>query len=53
MDLATLIKPVLTAGELRIVGSTTFEEFKAKPDFARWLARGILPRAEARRATGA
>ncbi len=28
MDLATLIKPVLTAGELRIVGSTTFEEFK-------------------------
>jgi ATP-dependent Clp protease ATP-binding subunit ClpA len=28
MDLATLIKPVLTAGELRIVGSTTFEDFK-------------------------
>jgi len=28
LDLATLIKPVLTAGELRIVGSTTFEEFK-------------------------
>jgi ATP-dependent Clp protease ATP-binding subunit ClpA len=28
MDLATLIKPVLTSGELRIVGSTTFEEFK-------------------------
>jgi ATP-dependent Clp protease ATP-binding subunit ClpA len=28
MDLAMLIKPVLTAGELRIVGSTTFEEFK-------------------------
>jgi ATP-dependent Clp protease ATP-binding subunit ClpA len=28
MDLATLIKPVLTAGEVRIVGSTTFEEFK-------------------------
>ncbi|MCA1563645.1 MAG: ATP-dependent Clp protease ATP-binding subunit ClpA [Acidobacteria bacterium] len=28
MDLATLIKPVLAAGELRIVGSTTFEEFK-------------------------
>ena len=28
MDLATLIKPVLTAGEIRIVGSTTFEEFK-------------------------
>jgi ATP-dependent Clp protease ATP-binding subunit ClpA len=28
MDLATLIKPILTAGELRIVGSTTFEEFK-------------------------
>jgi ATP-dependent Clp protease ATP-binding subunit ClpA len=28
MDLATLIKPVLTAGDLRLVGSTTFEEFK-------------------------
>jgi ATP-dependent Clp protease ATP-binding subunit ClpA len=28
MDLATLIKPLLTAGELRVVGSTTFEEFK-------------------------
>jgi ATP-dependent Clp protease ATP-binding subunit ClpA len=28
MDLATMIKPVLTAGELRVVGSTTVEEFK-------------------------
>ena len=28
MDLATLIKPVLAAGELRVIGSTTFEEFK-------------------------
>ena len=28
MDLATLMKPVLTSGELRVVGSTTFEEFK-------------------------
>jgi ATP-dependent Clp protease ATP-binding subunit ClpA len=28
MDLATLIKPVLTAGDLRIIGSTTFEDFK-------------------------
>src|SRR5580765_1430503 len=28
MDLATMLKPVLTSGELRIVGSTTFEEFK-------------------------
>ena len=28
MDLAALIKPVLVAGDLRIVGSTTFEEFK-------------------------
>jgi ATP-dependent Clp protease ATP-binding subunit ClpA len=28
MDLATMIKPVLTAGDLRIIGSTTFEEFK-------------------------
>jgi len=28
MDLATLIKPILTSGELRVIGSTTFEEFK-------------------------
>ncbi len=28
MDLATLIKPVLAAGELRVIGSTTFDEFK-------------------------
>ena len=28
MDLATLIKPVLAAGELRVIGSTTFEDFK-------------------------
>jgi len=28
MDLATMIKPVLTAGALRVVGSTTHEEFK-------------------------
>ena len=28
MDLATLIKPVLAAGDLRIIGSTTFDEFK-------------------------
>ena len=28
MDLATLIKPVLAAGELRVVGSTTFDEYK-------------------------
>ncbi|HEX3645878.1 MAG TPA: ATP-dependent Clp protease ATP-binding subunit ClpA [Vicinamibacterales bacterium] len=28
MDLATLIKPMLTAGELRVVGSTTFDEYK-------------------------
>ena len=28
LDLATLIKPVLAAGQLRVVGSTTFEEFK-------------------------
>ena len=28
MDLATLIKPMLTAGELRVIGSTTFDEFK-------------------------
>ena len=29
MDLATLIKPVLAAGELRVIGSTTFDEFKS------------------------
>ena len=28
MDLATLIKPILAAGELRVIGSTTFEDFK-------------------------
>src|SRR5262245_27494868 len=28
MDLATLIKPILTAGQLRVVGSTTHEEVK-------------------------
>jgi ATP-dependent Clp protease ATP-binding subunit ClpA len=28
MDLATLMKPLLTAGEIRVIGSTTFEEFK-------------------------
>jgi ATP-dependent Clp protease ATP-binding subunit ClpA len=28
MDLATLLKPMLSAGDLRIIGSTTFEEFK-------------------------
>jgi ATP-dependent Clp protease ATP-binding subunit ClpA len=28
MDLATLIKPVLSAGELRVIGSTTFDEYK-------------------------
>jgi ATP-dependent Clp protease ATP-binding subunit ClpA len=28
MDLATLIKPILSAGDLRVIGSTTFEEYK-------------------------
>jgi ATP-dependent Clp protease ATP-binding subunit ClpA len=28
MDLANLVKPVLTQGRVRLVGSTTFEEFK-------------------------
>jgi ATP-dependent Clp protease ATP-binding subunit ClpA len=28
LDLATLMKPVLSAGDLRVVGSTTFDEFK-------------------------
>jgi ATP-dependent Clp protease ATP-binding subunit ClpA len=28
MDLATMLKPLLTTGELRVIGSTTFEDFK-------------------------
>ena len=28
MDLATLLKPLLSSGDLRVIGSTTFEEFK-------------------------
>ena len=28
MDLANMVKPVLTEGEIRLVGSTTFEEYK-------------------------
>jgi len=28
MDLATLLKPLLASGDLRVIGSTTFEEFK-------------------------
>jgi ATP-dependent Clp protease ATP-binding subunit ClpA len=28
MDLAMLLKPLLASGELRVIGSTTFEEFK-------------------------
>lgn len=28
MDLANLVKPVLTEGKIRLIGSTTFEEFK-------------------------
>jgi ATP-dependent Clp protease ATP-binding subunit ClpA len=28
MDLATMLKPLLTSGDLRVIGSTTFEEFK-------------------------
>jgi ATP-dependent Clp protease ATP-binding subunit ClpA len=28
MDLANLVKPVLTEGKVRLIGSTTFEEFK-------------------------
>jgi ATP-dependent Clp protease ATP-binding subunit ClpA len=28
MDLANLVKPILTEGEVRLAGSTTFEEFK-------------------------
>jgi ATP-dependent Clp protease ATP-binding subunit ClpA len=28
MDLANLVKPILTEGQVRLVGSTTFEEFK-------------------------
>ena len=28
MDMATMLKPILTSGDLRVIGSTTFEEFK-------------------------
>jgi ATP-dependent Clp protease ATP-binding subunit ClpA len=28
MDLATMLKPILTTGDLRVIGSTTFEDFK-------------------------
>ena len=28
MDLATMLKPLLTSGDLRVIGSTTFEDFK-------------------------
>ena len=28
MDLANLIKPVLAGGRVRLIGSTTFDEFK-------------------------
>ena len=28
LDLATLIKPVLTQGTIRVIGSSTFEDFK-------------------------
>jgi ATP-dependent Clp protease ATP-binding subunit ClpA len=28
IDLATLLKPLLSSGDLRVIGSTTFEEFK-------------------------
>jgi ATP-dependent Clp protease ATP-binding subunit ClpA len=28
MDLANLVKPILTEGEIRLIGSTTYEEFK-------------------------
>jgi ATP-dependent Clp protease ATP-binding subunit ClpA len=28
MDLATMLKPLLSAGDLRVIGSTTFDEFK-------------------------
>jgi ATP-dependent Clp protease ATP-binding subunit ClpA len=28
MDLANMVKPILTEGEIRLIGSTTFEEFK-------------------------
>ena len=48
MDLATLIKPVLVAGELRLVGSTTFDEFKhieRDRGLARRLQKGVIEEA--------
>ena len=55
MDLATLIKPVLTAGELRVVGSTTFEEFKQiEKDraLARRLQKVVIDEPSSRRPCG-
>jgi ATP-dependent Clp protease ATP-binding subunit ClpA len=36
MDLATMIKPILTTGDLRVIGSTTFEEYSTSRRTARW-----------------
>ena len=39
MDAANLIKPALASGELRCIGSTTFEDYKASFDKDRALSR--------------
>jgi ATP-dependent Clp protease ATP-binding subunit ClpA len=42
MDAANMLKPVLTKGKLRIMGSTTFEEYKNQFEKDRALARRFL-----------
>ncbi len=39
MDASNLIKPVLASGELRCIGSTTFQEFRGVFEKDRALAR--------------
>jgi len=39
MDMANLIKPVLTRGKLQVIGSTTYEEYREKVEPDRALAR--------------
>lgn len=42
MDAANMLKPVLTSGNLRVLGSTTFEEYKNTFEKDRALARRFL-----------
>ncbi len=42
MDAANLLKPILTTGKIRVIGSTTFEEHKSHFEKDRALARRFL-----------